>query len=93
MLLLMQVEVGHDGEGSHAAWHLAWVRVTNLDTGESATFQCNRWPLDAVLCCAVLCCAVLSHVQSKQKSALSPCADPPAAQLSKAAYSMIYCFC
>ena len=37
-----QVEVGHDGEGSHAAWHLAWVRVTNLDTDETATFQCNR---------------------------------------------------
>lgn len=42
---MVQVEVGHDGEGSHAAWHLAWVRVTNLDTGETATFECNRSPL------------------------------------------------
>ena len=42
---MVQVEVGHDGEGSHAAWHLAWVRVTNLDTGEAATFECNRSPL------------------------------------------------
>lgn len=40
--LPLQVEVGHDGVGHHAAWHLAWVRVTNLDTGETATFECNR---------------------------------------------------
>ena len=39
---MLQVEVGHDGEGPHAAWHLAWVRVTNLDTGQTATFECNR---------------------------------------------------
>lgn len=39
----MQVEVGHDGEGRHAAWHLAWLRITNLDTAETATFQCNRY--------------------------------------------------
>ena len=41
---LLQVEVGHDGEGPHAAWHLAWVRITNLDTQETATFECNRSP-------------------------------------------------
>ena len=39
---ILQVEVGHDGEGPHAAWHLAWVRITNLDTQETATFECNK---------------------------------------------------
>lgn len=34
---------GHDGAGLGAGWHLARVIVENLATGESVTFECNRW--------------------------------------------------
>ena len=39
----LQVDVGHDGQDERDRWHLEWVRVTNLTTGETATFNCNRW--------------------------------------------------
>ncbi|GMH36686.1 hypothetical protein BSKO_04559 [Bryopsis sp. KO-2023] len=37
------IEIGHDGKGLGAGWHLAWVKITNTATGASATFTANRW--------------------------------------------------
>ena len=42
----LQVDIGHDGQDERDRWHLEWVRVTNLTTGETATFNCNRWGLN-----------------------------------------------
>ena len=42
-LVHLQVDIGHDGQNERDRWHLDWVRVTNLTTGETATFNCNRW--------------------------------------------------
>ena len=44
----LQVDIGHDGQDERDRWHLEWVRVTNLTTGETATFKCNRWGLTAL---------------------------------------------
>lgn len=38
----------HCAAGLPAAWHLAWVRVVNLATGDRALFTANTW-LDATL--------------------------------------------
>ncbi|WIA17082.1 hypothetical protein OEZ85_013981 [Tetradesmus obliquus] len=45
---LTHLLIGHDGSGTHPAWHLAWVRVVNLATGDRALFTANTW-LDATL--------------------------------------------
>eukprot|EP00232_Nephroselmis_pyriformis_P000020 CAMPEP_0182904224 /NCGR_PEP_ID=MMETSP0034_2-20130328/31943_1 /TAXON_ID=156128 /ORGANISM="Nephroselmis pyriformis, Strain CCMP717" /LENGTH=161 /DNA_ID=CAMNT_0025039337 /DNA_START=10 /DNA_END=491 /DNA_ORIENTATION=- len=37
------IDIGHDGSGFGAGWHLASVEVTNLASGEVTTFPCNRW--------------------------------------------------
>lgn len=40
---MTKIRIGHDGTGFGAGWHLAKVVVENLATGESVTFECNRW--------------------------------------------------
>ncbi|KAG1662011.1 hypothetical protein FOA52_009500 [Chlamydomonas sp. UWO 241] len=40
---MQQVEIGQDGSGMCAGWHLAWVRVTNMTTGAAAMFPCDQW--------------------------------------------------
>ncbi|KAI8463909.1 MAG: Lipase/lipooxygenase [Monoraphidium minutum] len=40
---LTHVTVGHDASGHCSAWQLAWLRVTNLATGESALFPGPLW--------------------------------------------------
>lgn len=42
---MAKIRIGHDGAGFGAGWHLAKVVVENLATGESVTFECNRWVL------------------------------------------------
>ena len=42
-MLPVQLEIGHDNSGCSPGWHLAWVRVTNLRTSESALFPCDQW--------------------------------------------------
>ncbi|GAB4821886.1 hypothetical protein N2152v2_008932 [Parachlorella kessleri] len=39
---LRQIEVRHDGQ-KKTAWHLAFVKVANQQTGAVAMFNCNRW--------------------------------------------------
>lgn len=40
---MQRLRIGHDNRGLGAAWHLSRVEITNLLTGEAATFVCNRW--------------------------------------------------
>lgn len=40
---LHQLRVGTDGSGLFAAWHLHYVEVTHVHTGESWLFECNAW--------------------------------------------------
>eukprot|EP00775_Hariotina_reticulata_P013432 gene13432-13560_t len=40
---LAYLNIGHDGSGSHPAWHLSWVKVINLTTAARAVFTCNAW--------------------------------------------------
>ena len=40
---LKEIEIGHDGKGLAAGWHLQLVAVTNEATGLYTAFPCDRW--------------------------------------------------
>ena len=40
---LLQIEIGHDGKGWGAGWHLDHVSVTNGKSKEAAKFSCGMW--------------------------------------------------
>ena len=69
-LVHLQVDIGHDGQDERDRWHLEWVRVTNLTTGETATFNCNRWGCMWIVSWTAYTCTSLAAAPT---TALPPC--------------------